>query len=351
MPQSSCPVNCTCHQGPHYPCSEAGGCGSAGCGRETTNDPRGDCAVCHRRDPEHGLVCEPCRTWLPTAIRSIPRMAAQLAAEVAPEPEPDQERTRSDDAGREHPHRDPIATTLTASVAPSVPTDKLITTGGTGEAPTPLNLHTADLLGPVVRDGGRPIDATGDNWLPVIVDSKPRKVWTDNGWRHVGRREYRPAGDQIGVIPVAVALDQEMRAMADAGAPGALFRPKPTIGNLCDWIVKRLDWACDHYPGVGALAEQVRYVRGQLMAALGEFEVEEELCVGVECNRCTLRMLYRRSDGSGDVECHNPACRKIFTKDEYLTWSTHLGAYEKSLREPAEVTELLKRRYPPGVSS
>lgn len=32
-PDAPCPVSCACHNGPHYACTEPGGCGSAGCGR------------------------------------------------------------------------------------------------------------------------------------------------------------------------------------------------------------------------------------------------------------------------------------------------------------------------------
>jgi hypothetical protein len=31
--EEGCPVNCACHNGPHYACDEPGGCGTAGCGR------------------------------------------------------------------------------------------------------------------------------------------------------------------------------------------------------------------------------------------------------------------------------------------------------------------------------
>lgn len=34
--EGGCPVNCACHNGPHYACDEPGGCGSAGCGRSRT---------------------------------------------------------------------------------------------------------------------------------------------------------------------------------------------------------------------------------------------------------------------------------------------------------------------------
>lgn len=58
----TCPVNCECHNGPHYACSEPGGCGSAGCGKPV------DCTGCLPRVADDGLICDPC----------LGRAAAQL---------------------------------------------------------------------------------------------------------------------------------------------------------------------------------------------------------------------------------------------------------------------------------
>lgn len=350
----------------------------------------GNCAVCAKRDAETGLVCEPCRSWLPRAVASIPIKCADLADELVPADDSTVEPTylfcrrcghqvpfTPDRCHAVHPQPEPADEgEIQPEPCPGVVTDwypryaighaaghasslapDIIISGGGGDPGTPLNLHVHDLLGPVVRDGGRPIDKTGDNWVPDPTLTKRRKrVTLKSGERAtvdvlVRRRHMIPAGDQIGVIPIAVALDSEVRAMIDGGAPGSGFRPKSTIRSLCDWIDKRLTWACDQYDGIGGLADQIKYLRGQLMSALGEFEIEEELCVGVPCNRCDLQMLFRRSDGTGDVECHNPACRKIFKRDEYVQIAKLHGAYEKSIRDDDEVYDLLARRHPVGASN
>ncbi|MBM0235946.1 hypothetical protein JNW88_00390 [Micromonospora sp. ATA32] len=247
-----------------------------------------------------------------------------------------------------------------------------------GEAPAPIDLHIHDLLGDVIRDGGRPIDVTGDNWIPasrltpVNVNHDRFRVteWleeSDDGTttirregRHVrqrltvmdrqarrdanGRAVMIPAGDQIGVVPVAQVLDQEVRAWIDAGAPGSRYRPTPTIPHLVDWLDKRLDWACDHYAGIDVFADAVQRVRGQMMGALGEFDVEAEQCEGVPCSRCDLRMLFRRQDGTGDVECQNPDCLKVFTVEQYRDLVAYEAAEERAQRDPTEVAELMRLR-------
>jgi hypothetical protein len=283
----------------------------------------GSCPVCRKRDPEMGAVCEPCRRWLPVAVASLPPLYARLRAELIPEPEPDGRVTA---AGKP---RDPVAATLTAGPAQPLAPDVAVSGGG-GDAPTPLNLHIADLLAPVVRDGGRPIDVTGDNWLPRRDPS--------------GARTAVPAGDQVGVVPVAQVLDQEVRAFIDAGAPGSRFRPTPTVSEMADWLAKRLDWACEHYPALDVFAATVQRLRGQMMGALRDFDPQAERCDGVECKRCGLRMLFRRQDGTGDVECQNPDCQRVFTAADYRDWTTRTGAFEASQREPAEVAELLRQR-------
>jgi hypothetical protein len=317
-----------------------------------------DCAVCQKRPRDSGQVCDPCRNWLPLALASIPDLADRLAGELIPA-------------------ADTAHTPLAAGPAPSLAPD-IIVTGGADEAPVPIDLHIHDLLGDVVRDGGRPIDTTGDNWVqasaltPVtvnhtrfqaadrLVDNGDGTVTLHRDFQHVtdrftvldrqprrdpnGHKVMVPAGDQIGEVPVAQVLDQEVRAWIDAGAPGARWRPTPTIPHLVDWLGKRLDWACDHHPGIDAFAAAVQRVRGQMMGALGDFDPEAEQCEGVPCDRCDLRMLFRRQDGTGDVECQNPDCLKVFTIGQYRDLVKAEAADERSARAPEEVADLMRLR-------
>lgn len=373
-----CPVGCDCHTSPYTPCSEPGGCGSTGC-----TPTVGTCPACRKRDPEHGYVCEPCRRWLPTALNSLPELAGRLADELLPLDDTTTlpvlvcrtcGETRPYTADRRHArHRNPAhdrsptgqwhgsewdRQTLihhAGGPAPSLPTNTIINTAAPTEATAPINLHIHDLLADVVRDGGRPIDITGDNWIrasrlePVAVNHTrfeitERREEHENpdgtiavtfhrDFRHAtqqltvmdrrsrldgnGRPVMIPAGDQIGVISIAQTLDQEVRAWIDHGAPGGHHRPTPTINHLVDWLTKRLNWACDNYPAIDTLTDALTDLRGQAMNALGDFDPQAELCDGIDCPRCGLRMLFRRQDGTGDVECQNPDCRRVLTAADY----------------------------------
>lgn len=392
------PCNCDCHTNPYTPCSIPGGCGTTGC-------QQGTCLACHIRTPQQGLACEPCRNWLPTALTSIPRLAADARAELIPADDsttqhvlvcPTCKRTAPWTPNRGNAHHpnntafddpnhpdwhgiwiDAHLITYKGGPTPSTAPDTIIT-GGTIEPSTPLNLHLHDLPADVIRDGGKPVDVIHDTLIPADtitpvtvpvarIEVTERHETTADGTttihhdiRHIretlhlrqrqiltdehGNPLLRPAGDQTGVVSVAQALDQDVRAMIDAGAPGSRWRPTPTIESLTEWIKNRLPWAYDNYHGLDALTATIKRVRGQLMAVLGEFDPEPELCDGVECSRCGLRMLYRRQDGSGDVECHNPDCRKVFRADDYHKWVEHLSGYERSRRSPDEVTRLLRGR-------
>jgi hypothetical protein len=81
-PEAGCPVNCECHKGPYYPCSEPGGCGSAGCGSRKTCE--GDVYV--RRGASVGR-CRTCgaevasgdrEAWLDAEVRSRAFRASEI---------------------------------------------------------------------------------------------------------------------------------------------------------------------------------------------------------------------------------------------------------------------------------
>lgn len=90
-PPDRCPVDCGCHRGPHYPCTEPGGCGSAGCGRPTgvcggnvyvrvLDTETGDCAgtgYCHRCGGP--VATDERRAWLDGEVRQRAYRAIEIA--------------------------------------------------------------------------------------------------------------------------------------------------------------------------------------------------------------------------------------------------------------------------------
>lgn len=361
---------------------------------DRTEARTGSCPACRTRDPEpeDGRVCGPCRRWLPVALRSIVEKTAELPELVEPEPLVD---------GQQYWHwhprrRDPVTKELLPPEGEWRYRQPLAPVGGAGAVPgerraprvsgtrdpaAPVRLDVLDLLAPVVREGGRPVDGLSvDSWATKVprvepgaeVELRVRQLrmvpirdkddWIvderlEENFRTSVVRERRlvldrlvSAGDQVGQVPVAAVLDQEVRAWIDAGAPGARFRPVPTVPVLAHWLLNRLDWACDNYEPIDEFVAVLRRLRGVLMAALDEFDPEPEPCRGVECNRCDQRMLFRRNDGTGDVFCDNPDCAKVFSAKDYAEWVKHLGAYERSQRSSQEVAALLRPTYrpPPG---
>lgn len=298
---------------------------------------------------------------------------------------------------------DPLAATGGAGPVPGRRKDPKVSSTRPG-SPAPVRLDVLDLLGPVVRGpDGQPVDGVtsqmvvklraGDKVEHAIRELRMVPVRDKDGWivgeelaehvrtvtvhervpvpalgrtaplgetehliRHLPRnRPFEPpfvravlggvafvsADDQVGHVPVAQVLDQEARAWLDAGAPGRL--PVPTVAELGDWLLRRLPWAIEHYGPIDEARITLSRLRGTLMAVLDEFDPPPELCVGVECNRCDKRLLYRRHDGTGDVECQ--ACGKILTASDYVEWAKRQGAWEASRRTPQEVANLLRPTY------
>jgi len=331
---------CDCHTGPYAACSTPGGCGTTGCTRDTP----GTCPACYRRDAEHGLVCEPCRNWLPAALYSIDEKYRRLPDVLVPS-----------------------GTTTDAKVA------------GSREPAAPLNLDAEDLLTRVVRNGGIPYDSTPDTLIPAH-ELQPTKVnvsrfevayrrETDEAgavtlhtdFEHTrqpallnqrrilthldGAPVLQPAGDQIGYLPVAQVLDVWVRDWIDTRQMRE-HRPVPTVTALIDWLGNRLDWACNHSPAIGDFADAIRSLRGDLMSVLGEYDPPEQPCDGVQCARCDRRQLFHAQDGSGDIVCRNENCRKVYRADDYHALVKEQADQERACRTPAEIAERLRSREP-----
>lgn len=312
---------CHCHTNIYAACSVPGGCGSVGCGQTS-----GTCPCCQLRDPYDGLVCDPCRNWLPVALASVDEKHRRLPAMLAPVNAPNERVTGS---------TDPAA---------------------------PLNLDAEDLLTRVARPYGQPVDSTTDTMIQagaiaaVRVDvaafvNGRHVVRTVDLWQRValvdehGHPVLKPAGDQVGYLPVAQVLDAWARDWARERDMRE-HPPAPTVTALVGWLADRLDWACGHYEPIGDFAASLRVLRGNMMNVLGEFDPPPAHCDGVPCQRCDQKQLFDAQDGSADVLCRNPDCLKVYRRAEYELWTDELAEQERGKRDAQQIRDLLRRRLP-----
>lgn len=99
-----------------------------------------------------------------------------------------------------------------------------------------------------------------------------------------------------------------------------------TVEDHTRWLTDRLDWACADHPAVDEFAADLRALTRAMRRYIGPETSRPQPCVGVPCRRCDWKSLARLADGSGDVECQNPACRTIYRPDEYTRWVGLLAA-------------------------
>jgi hypothetical protein len=290
----------------------------------------GNCAVCHHRDTEQPQTCPYCRTRLRHRLDDLADLHHELA-----HPEPPQADTATYPVyDREHQpighrYRDVVAATMPVANIPRR-TDTTAITGSRTPA-MPLHAATADLLAPVVRLGGRPVDGTRDTLVPKVtgrwitvtayIHGHPRdlRLWDRRVERdRHGQVVMVPARDQVGHVPIAQVLDSWVRDWIRERDLRE-HRPVPTVPVLIGWLYDRLDWACDRYVAVEDFAGSISEVIGHARGALGLCDPQPELCVGVPCRntRCGLRTLYR-TPGDPYVECIS--CRALLDDDEYEEW-------------------------------
>lgn len=171
---------------------------------------------------------------------------------------------------------------------------------GTPERSAPLNLDAFDLDAPVR------LGAVHDDWH-----------------------------DQYGQISVATVLELWVRDWRDTGNHGALPAPMPEA--QLGWLSARMEWAAKHHPAIVDFITAMERLHSTLRGILGENDPLPERCRGVPCRRCDERNLYRRADGSGDVDCHT--CGTIYRRAEYDDWLRLLAApaHREWLEEKARV--------------
>lgn len=194
--------------------------------------------------------------------------------------------------------------------------------------------------GPVSRNGGAPkVSGTPGRSVPTSLDVldllaparvgdvssrrtyDPGSYWTDED---DGPTRWLEWHDQAGQPSVAAVLDLWAR---DWHTYTREALPDPTVPDLLRWLRARWEWAAKHHPAVDDFIRETGRLRGRLMAVLGERDPLPEPCLGVACRKCDERNLWRRADGSGDVDCHS--CGLIYRPSEYAQWTSLLAASAK----------------------
>ena len=219
--------------------------------------------------------------------------------------------------------------------------------------------------GPVSRNGGAPkVSGTPGRSVPTSLDVldllaparigevssmrtyDPTGYWTGHqaptrtcrcGWPLRAVEGHKPGPDethdwrqwhdQAGQPSVAAVLDLWAR---DWHTYTRDALPDPTVPDLLRWLRARWEWAAKNHPAVDDFIRETGRLRGRLMAVLGEREPLPEPCLGVACRKCDERNLWRRADGSGDVDCHS--CGLIYRPSEYAQWTSLLAASARRAR-------------------
>jgi hypothetical protein len=258
-------------------------------GEET---PTGSCVCCRRRDAAFGLVCDPDRSRLASWTRDVAEYTAQLLAEDEARTEPTA--VREGDVVVRGKYgtvlattgpREPLSYALPGAPTPGVKAGGRVS--GSREASVPIAVDRVDLVAPARRTSAR-----------AALDD-----------------------DAVGHLSVATTLDfwagdlREHRGIGEA-------MPDPTVDALASWLLLRSDEACDDWLPVDEFFEDVRRLRGALMAQLGLFDVPDYKA-GVPCRSCSTLALVRQP-GSNYVECG--ACPDLLTPEEYEAWVRSLAA-------------------------
>lgn len=246
------------------------------------------CPCCQKREPRVPQVCDACRSRLAARLWELSDLYAVAAAALAPGSRAGQRVT------------------------------------GSRERALPLAAGVADLLAPVVRLGGIPVDSTKDTMVPKVrVWTTTEEVTVDDErvvitqWHRElvtvdGRPVMVPAGDQTGQRPVAVVLDSWVRDWVDTRAMRET-RPAPEVPVLRQWLVNRLGWACDHHPAIDEFATEVTHELYALRAVLAVSR--QMLRLRDACPRCEHASLVRDPGGGEVVECQN--CGEAWEQEQY----------------------------------
>lgn len=246
------------------------------------------CPCCQRREPRVPQVCDACRARIAARLWELSDLYAVAEAALMP----------GSRAGQR--------------------------VSGSREPALPLAAGVADLLAPVVRLGGVPVDSTRDTMVPKVrVWTSSEEVDTDKGrlvvtlWHRElvtveGRPLLVPAGDQTGQRPVAVVLDSWVRDWVETRAMRE-SRPRSLVPDLRKWLADRLPWACDHHPAIDEFATEVTHELYALRAVLAVSR--QKLRLAEVCPACEVAALVRDPGGGDVVECEH--CGEAWEQEQY----------------------------------
>jgi hypothetical protein len=260
------------------------------------------CPVCAKREARYPQVCDVCRAHLPAQLWELSDLYAVASAALIP----------GSRAGQR--------------------------VSGSRERGLPLSAGVMDLLTPVVRIGGRPVDSTRDTMVPKVRAWRTAvDVTLDDGRVVVVEQWHRelvtaggvpvlvPSGDQAGsglkvggvlvpLRPVAVVLDSWVRNWISFRAMRET-RPQPTAYQLQLWLSKRLGWACDEHPAIHDFADEIRSELYALRAVLNVSR--RKIRLKEPCPSCGMVLSLVRDPGGGKVvECQN--CHEAWDDPAWL---------------------------------
>lgn len=182
-----------------------------------------------------------------------------------------------------------------------------------------LYVRLDDALIPALG-AGQKVSGTPERTAPINLDVHdllaPSRLGTVHDDWH----------DQTGQPSVAAVLETWARDWAETAAQRP---PDPDVDTTARWLRARLEWAARHHNAIDEFIAEMRNLHGRLITVLHERDPQPELCHGVPCRGCDERNLYRRADGSNDVDCHS--CGLIYRKAEYDRWTALLAASTKRM--------------------
>lgn len=94
----------------------------------------------------------------------------------------------------------------------------------------------------------------------------------------------------------------------------------PTVGELCEWLLNRLDWACQHHYALDEFAAALGRLYRTLQGVNGLFQPPPET-LSAPCPDCHTLSLFRDADIER-VACGN--CARLLTEEDYAAYASRL---------------------------